>query len=465
VQAVNNEQLPFVQPVNQLYDLAGAIGFVNVSGNVFGPAEFPNDASMYISKTSGVLFKFGSNYDVSTTDPHNKTLAAMDTADATVPVGLDDFPNIFQYRYNNGDSDPLTETEIDPDNLDDGAGGLTPLGNNQWSVQRIYVFVSGNVKIQRGVESFATKAAALDGIASEAYFTEPSIAANGLFRGWLVVKKGATDLSDTTEAQFISAPKFGEGSVGSTPTPPGDASAVLLTAKKGTDGTINVAQVVRTTGYSSPDILVELADADAAGGVVVFSGILQGIDASGGGESWAIGDALYVGTTAGALTKNRPITSGAGVQAVARVLSDSATAGVIEVVGAGRSNDIPNFTAVDKYWYGTTNGEPVEGTITAGGRSALALSPSGADEVLVSTGADTFALESGATLRTSLGLSIGTDVQAYDAALGLISSGTGTPEGVVTANVGSLFLRTDGGAGTTLYVKESGTGNTGWVGK
>ncbi len=45
------------------------------------------------------------------------------------------------------------------------------------------------------------------------------------------------------------------------------------------------------------------------------------------------------------------------------------------------------------------------------------------------------------------------------------SSGTGSPESVVTANVGSLYTRTDGGASTTLYVKESGTGNTGWVAK
>lgn len=41
--------------------------------------------------------------------------------------------------------------------------------------------------------------------------------------------------------------------------------------------------------------------------------------------------------------------------------------------------------------------------------------------------------------------------------------GTGSPEGVVTASPGSLFLRTDGAAGTTLYVKETGTGtSTGW---
>ena len=45
------------------------------------------------------------------------------------------------------------------------------------------------------------------------------------------------------------------------------------------------------------------------------------------------------------------------------------------------------------------------------------------------------------------------------------TSGSGTPEGVVTAVVGSIYTRTDGGAGTTLYVKESGAGNTGWVAK
>ena len=46
-----------------------------------------------------------------------------------------------------------------------------------------------------------------------------------------------------------------------------------------------------------------------------------------------------------------------------------------------------------------------------------------------------------------------------------IMSGTGSPEGAVAAIVGSLFLRTNGGANTTLYIKESGSGNTGWVAK
>lgn len=57
------------------------------------------------------------------------------------------------------------------------------------------------------------------------------------------------------------------------------------------------------------------------------------------------------------------------------------------------------------------------------------------------------------------------EITGKPAALALLFSGTGSPETVVTAGVGSLYLRTDGGAATTLYVKESGAGNTGWIGK
>jgi len=44
-------------------------------------------------------------------------------------------------------------------------------------------------------------------------------------------------------------------------------------------------------------------------------------------------------------------------------------------------------------------------------------------------------------------------------------SGTGSPEGVVSASPGSFYSNVSGGAGTTFYVKESGTDNIGWVSK
>jgi hypothetical protein len=44
--------------------------------------------------------------------------------------------------------------------------------------------------------------------------------------------------------------------------------------------------------------------------------------------------------------------------------------------------------------------------------------------------------------------------------------GTGSPNGVVTASPPARYWNRSGGAGTTLYVKESGVNtNTGWVGK
>jgi len=43
--------------------------------------------------------------------------------------------------------------------------------------------------------------------------------------------------------------------------------------------------------------------------------------------------------------------------------------------------------------------------------------------------------------------------------------GTGTPEAVEQAEIGSTWQRTDGGFLTSFYIKESGTGNAGWVAK
>jgi len=43
--------------------------------------------------------------------------------------------------------------------------------------------------------------------------------------------------------------------------------------------------------------------------------------------------------------------------------------------------------------------------------------------------------------------------------------GTGSPEGVVIASPGALYQRTDGGVGTSIYVKEVGDDEFGWQAK
>lgn len=46
-----------------------------------------------------------------------------------------------------------------------------------------------------------------------------------------------------------------------------------------------------------------------------------------------------------------------------------------------------------------------------------------------------------------------------------IFKGYGSPENFVSASIGSLYQRLDGGATTTLYVKTSGTAAVGWTAK
>ena len=46
------------------------------------------------------------------------------------------------------------------------------------------------------------------------------------------------------------------------------------------------------------------------------------------------------------------------------------------------------------------------------------------------------------------------------------NSGTGSPNGVLVGNPGDVYVNVSGGAGQTLWIKESGVGtDTGWVPK
>lgn len=59
-------------------------------------------------------------------------------------------------------------------------------------------------------------------------------------------------------------------------------------------------------------------------------------------------------------------------------------------------------------------------------------------------------LKSGAAYRFSSTTGVG------------VFSGSGSPEAVVSAPVGSIYLNATGSSGTSLYMKSSGSGNTGW---
>lgn len=194
VNATNNEQFTVANPANQFHDLAKAIGLFNVVGNVFGTSG----ADMTFDKSVGDVFAIGSNWANNQLNPNQLTLLAeLDIA--------------FQYRFQDGSNrlpSATGELVIDPDSWDDG-GVESAVSNNRWTIQRIYLFLSGAVKIQMGQVEYSNLGSAREGIKNDTFLTEPSIEDNGLLRGFLIVKKGCSDLTDTGEAEFVSAERFG----------------------------------------------------------------------------------------------------------------------------------------------------------------------------------------------------------------------------------------------------------------
>ncbi len=135
---------------------------------------------------------------------------------------------------------------------------------------------------------------------------------------------------------------------------------------------------------------------------------------------------------------------------------------------------LPSAAAFDGFALEGTMATSLPGTLkTAGGLGVNGATPAANTINITGTGSPTafsYIQTSGTTAAQ-----FGTDQSvralgplfASGVAVGLYA-GSGTPEGVVTANKSSIFLRTDGTAGspgTLVYLKETGTGNTGWVAK
>lgn len=192
--AVNNLGEVAISPANQLSDLSEALGKFNISGNIFSA----NGANLNINKSIGTIHAHGSNWANSTSDPNVVSLPSLTAL-------------TFQYRFSTG-TNGTTGAVINPDIYDVG-GVSTAVSNNKFTVQRIYSFVSNNVKIQPGQNVYGTLAEAKAAIQTEVFVNEPSIAANGVLRGFLIVKKGATALNSDTQAFFYEAGKF-SGQVG-----------------------------------------------------------------------------------------------------------------------------------------------------------------------------------------------------------------------------------------------------------
>ena len=175
---------------SQLDDLMEGIKAFNLSGNVIG-AESTN---LNISKTAGDIFKRA--VSPNTKNPNSKNLALLNSSTQD-----------FRYRLQDG-TEYAGTANVDPNNYDNN-GVLTSVPTNDWTIQRVAIFSSNQIRIQYGQSTYNTKTAAIDGIFTESFTYEDNINANGVVLSYIVVKQGATNLSNSTQAVFYQAGKFG----------------------------------------------------------------------------------------------------------------------------------------------------------------------------------------------------------------------------------------------------------------
>jgi hypothetical protein len=168
---------------------------------------------------------------------------------------------------------------------------------------------------------------------------------------------------------------------------------------------------------------ITLSTSPAAGvGIVIVS--LNGIQGATGPQ----------GTPGGATGATGPVGPAVPSGGIRWAYTGNGSQTVFNITGASTTLSTAYLVSVD----GVTQ-DPNNYTITAGSPYTLTISTVPSGSVIVITS-----------------LSIG---------LANWITGIGNPNGVVTAPVGSIYTNLAGSSFSTLYVKESGSGNTGWASK
>jgi len=216
------------------------------------------------------------------------------------------------------------------------------------------------------------------------------------------------------------------------------------------DSTINDGEVVMAIGAvgTSGKILAATANiTDAAQGIYILGvateniapngfgfvttfGIVRGVNTTGSdvSESWSVGTVLYYKSgSVGKMTKISPTAPAPHV--IVALVTDAGENGAIFVR--------PTYGLP----FGDLNGNVEFGPLEDN------------DFIVYKSGNQRWENQSLSAVRTVMGLPSGL----------IWYSGSGTPEGAITAVVGCLYSNTDSSATDTLFVKKSGTGNTGWT--
>jgi len=229
--------------------------------------------------------------------------------------------------------------------------------------------------------------------------------------------------------------------------------AIRFKAKNDSGGVISKGQAVYIKGISGTVPTVGLARANSAATMPAFGLALANAndqaemqiitfgnltDVNTTTYSLSLNDTVFVSAaTAGALTNSAPAGEANLIQNIGRVIRADASAGIIKVGGAGRSNATPNLDD-GKIFKGNASNQAESVAL-----SSIALSSLNDDLSYLTPANNLSDLDNVATARTNLGVAIGSDVQAYDAQLADVA-GLTPADGSFIVGDGANFVSESG---------------------
>jgi hypothetical protein len=198
VNLVTNAQNVAYDTPHRVEELTQVFGPIKSSGLIVTP-DGPN---LSLNRDSGSVFKIGTNYVNDQLEPDVIALAS-----ATPSKFCRVYRGITAGSYNFDTNSGSFYNYIDPTLYDDGSGTLQTVNNNQWTVQRLYLFPNnpGDIICYYGIAKYNSYADARDELESE-IFTEATITReNAVFLGYLIVRGGAANLNLTADGRLIQS--------------------------------------------------------------------------------------------------------------------------------------------------------------------------------------------------------------------------------------------------------------------
>lgn len=246
-------------------------------GPITSGCVYSGIAGLQLQRTSGSIFRAGSNYAVSKQSPNTVELPAQS------PVQFSAYSRNGSNVVFSSSAVLSTFTVNRYDNGGASSGGI-PAGvvsTNSWQAMRVWLSPNGYTLVQYGTATYASADAAKAGYASEVFYPAP-ILSTLPFRGILLVRGAAANFADAGDMVFIPAGKLGD--VGAATAGGGSSSAghvpIQFQDEGASLGTIGTVDTVNFTGIASASragntVTVDVPDT-AATKLPLAGGILTG---------------------------------------------------------------------------------------------------------------------------------------------------------------------------------------------